>query len=45
MKIFNILIAGINGFLLYQLLKNVFHTNNFIVIGGSIYFAYLTYSK
>ena len=45
MKIFKFFFAGINGILLYQLLKNVFFTDYFIAIGCSIYFAYLTYLK
>jgi hypothetical protein len=45
MKIFKFFFAGINCFLLYYLLKNAFHTHYFIAIGGSIYFAYLTYIK
>ena len=45
MKIYSFLVAGINGFLYYYLLKILLNDKNYISIIGSIYVAYLTYQK
>jgi len=45
MKIYSFIIAGMNGFLSYYLLKILSNDKNYLSIMGSIYVAYLTYQK
>ena len=45
MKIYSFLVAGINGFLSYYLLKFLSNDTKYFCIVGTIYITYLTYNR